>query len=1569
MLFCKVRCCLNTLFQTRSEMKSDNRIFFIMDKLLAQITRLSKQTTLPNGEQVLIINLASFEEVVTDQLSDELFDEFDRVLVSLLNINKGNLSVQCSSIIGKCLLHLYSQNQVPKTWTLFTTVTKKPNPALIYATGYVIDKIASKSHSSVPGFVKLLLAQSYSLIMPVTYALIQCFKRDHMELKSYVDKTMKVASKAISMPSIAIQLLGVRLFRALLRSKPNVSKISQMVLPVFSNTNSTFLIDQICYLVARMASLHIKIEQNEAPSNEENEWELKNKGKELNNEDLKKSFQIIHPFKEHFHQIARRFLFLLPPAFIHRNRKALFSYIKRYNVDDVSILINLLSSNDREELFQSVRKDLVVSESNLVLMSHLTMNEETLNETAGLALQLATRSNDNQREAGANFFSILPSLDMELSQTFLTTATTFLLRPPEKYKKINRALRGMALVASNLIYSAPSLLDAVKSDMLEFIHTSLSTYKQIWQGPVQAAFTILAVIPSELVEKDLVEKVLNDFAAYYEKNSIISDKLKMRSNSLAAAIAMFLATEPQFEAAERAIIIIYENDALTSIAADVCVSHAFPLIKYNQTIWRKLRTKINQATPSLSFIRSKLRSPMTQKTSLTRSLHAKYVHELKPIFAQVTESIFAQEVVDNFAKIILALPEEMQHHYIDTMVDHQLYYKVAPSLILTLIQNPTTRQLLPGTLPASIITEIKKVVPDRTDEHTQALCECLAIWTKFNSGYTEEIKEAIIKMPESTSKCLAYSGLLSHVNLTDTQITEVIQDLNLLSMKPEYSAYALYALGVMYQSYSIQLNQMSYGDTQCSALIEVMNTTCSLNPYNLYYASASFTAMLPVITPEMNANRLNTLKILFSLFDVTPIAFSRQIVFYTLRSLFAFARQLIKPSMLVYPQAKGTSLSCLLAACGAFADLLNFTDYDIDYFDLIPRVLFLVQIVTTDSRPSLFIQSMAKSFIAKKPLSIERLKEWTHLIKQCVSVGVLPTTEQAIVGSQEAVILCCMQVASIILPAVAETVPLITECLDDIMTSSIRAIEFSDQEIRNVSFNVISEVIEFFKDRTNENGIPILNLYDSLFNTAVRIGFMHLNESRKFLKQFLNLQIKNGNLLDSFINGVKQCKDTNKMEYISISAELVNNSRINPYVFDRLEAILPQLMKQFNDIILTAQKIWTDPETKWNVISDFRVKYSNCYNIIVSDLIWLQSKSFSSDHIPIIKLYDFFISEITSSSESWRIFAAFEGFNAILNNFAEEISDDSIMASLKTVYSSNKAFQASYLNTFIDAIACRIARNEEAWKMMIEMIESYSIYSENVFAHLIHYGTQENVLNHFEHFFNYVTLKKGPDCKRLAVSTMLFEKCPSLVEKMLNIILTGQFMRRFKVCFTFRSLKYIKTTENKDLIISLALDEPDFSLLSFIVTNHPEFGLLSSQGMIDKYQAEYDKSEIVMHLLRFAVVSVKEAKENIDKYVGAVTVFSFRYIRKFISSEHSQSITKLTAQFWNWAHKEYKPLLKFNFGKCNETDKDAINQQIERSYSRMTPRKMNTLKRFSNNMTHSASKDSFEWQSLDDSEE
>ncbi|KAH0788315.1 hypothetical protein GPJ56_007789 [Histomonas meleagridis] len=518
-----------------------------MEELITTLVGYTKIEYLHPTEQILMTSLVYFEELLPDKYDDSLFEKYEKVLLQLFMINKGNLSCSCSTRIGSCLLALYQKTDPPKIWNLITMVVSHPNPSIIYATGYIVDKIGVHVKSMIPGLVQKLLGMTKDLMYPSTYALCQCFKRDHKGLQSYLKKSLSYAKKGFhTQKNESLKLISLKLYRTLRKCDNYPSKqILTIIFDQMKNPETVLIYDQCSYTASKIIATPIINLPTDDSAESDFGIHKNTKAESAVDKALRSSFAIFREHSEYFPSLLYHFLNLLNPQIICKKLPLLFKLVRTVSQEEVYQLMSLFGPDVKKELFSVVSKENPPSGAQLSLLMDLNYDFSAVRELAALALQLSSASHLASRKAASNFFKKLAEKYPEHASLYLETSMLYLATPPEDNPTIEQDLRGFSLIASSILAGSRSpnfMANKVAKNISIFLDKALGI-KNVFNTYTASAFKVMTYLPSYMIKKDLVANVISQFTKSIQGmdlNALIDGKSKQIIKRLSTSICTFL---------------------------------------------------------------------------------------------------------------------------------------------------------------------------------------------------------------------------------------------------------------------------------------------------------------------------------------------------------------------------------------------------------------------------------------------------------------------------------------------------------------------------------------------------------------------------------------------------------------------------------------------------------------------------------------------------------------------------------------------------------------------------------------------------------------------------------------------------------------------------------------------------------------------------------------------------------------------------------------------------------------------------------------------------------------------
>ncbi|OHT15167.1 hypothetical protein TRFO_14340 [Tritrichomonas foetus] len=1607
-----------------------------MEKFLASISALSAQKRLYPAEQIITSAINDFELLVQSNKSDSEIENIELTILKLLYVNNGNLSLQCCVRIANCLLVLYKSTSPPKVWNLISKVTSNPNSALIYTAGYVVDRIGSSIKSKIAALATKLLSLDGELTVPSLYALVPCFKRSRIDMKQYAKKAFNYGKKAVGNPEEIHQILGLRLIRTLLKYRIiPIKSILQVAHDNLDYLMSAFVIDECCYLIEKCAyfykidkddSLKKNLTNDDLSENSKKEFDVSETDTEPpdHTEQFNQAFQIFSGFKKLFPQILKHFLDILPPLMIYSNLPIIFKQIRNINSVELSQLVMLFGTDVRNDLFHQVLQEKPPTISQLQILRILQSDENSQKEIAALALQLAQSESTTIRAAGSMWFSHLAEINPDHAKLYLETALLYLAFPPEDNPKIQTDTRAFGSIATHILGGTAKrdeMANLVANHITKFLEKTLVECN-IFDAAFLSAFSLMTVLPEYLVPKALATAAISIFSEYPYSHPDLSDIGNQRLKFIAQSIALFLTAHSGNEAFGRFFKTVCDYPFLFTqttvlalmIEAPKFFSNLTPKSKQYvarlQDMLLKMHKFFFKAAPANENLKARIKNPMIGAMEFLSSVtFLKPKHQI--IFAKLSPEIYAYKVMENYDKYIEVIPKGVSFA-LNHLLQNSENLLMTHSLLLSICLNPITRKQLPSNFYKQILNTMNTTRKEYTRLQTSA--ECIGLFALENPNYLNDIIKLTGNLPERV-RCFVYASLFSHANLEAEQLTALMYELDNFAQNSQITSFAFHALSVLFKTNSVQLTLMKISDIQCQVILNILNSSNAQHPYNLYYASYCFTNLLSVISPELNSNNdshsqsnnqvisktnsnsiVAMIQLIVQAFDQTRMPYSRQIFFHTIRSIFAFASCSIKIPTLLFPTSRGTSISLYVAACGAFTDMLKTIDSKEDFFWVIPRTLLVLQ-RSCDHKVSQFVSIIAQKFADKSDPNNEtvrnRITEWVKIFTSCLANSVLPDSG---IEAGPIVKQCCLKTAAPILQLLAKSEPLMTENLDDMITSITRAIETNSKLLLMDAYNLFTLVVQKFEKSLAPEGSRLLLLYDSQFSIAVRNGFIcNLTYSGAFLNEYLHFHLEDlktspeefENVLTSYVKGLKTC-DQRTFAYFAVAAHIICLARENKSIFEMIKEFANSIITHLCEIVNISMAIWRTTPPDWQQISQFRANYMSFYREISVAFVWLQAV-FENEYIEFNKIIDFEIEELATCTESWRVLAAFDTLNTAFLISPQKLTQVKIDKALECCDKANEKFPlllSDRMPKFVQICKMISAAPEGGiTSEQLSALSESSRFDTKSTAEMIQDSDISQISDQLsDRIFSEFISNQLSVIEFLAFSTLMFEKLPDKLSYFL-----GQFFERFtnvddqtKLNYLTRILKRSKIevfNEFHDQICKFAWSRFKIGglfLISQLLIDNPNIGIEIFLYKDLKIIAKLIDSDILnalvyLQFMTMGISIISDFKDFDQKKLHNVlenaAIISFNAISKWGADLRGEEIICHAAYFLRTIEKLDQMAVRQAFDS-NGVRMERLIVQFTENEMRKTEAKLSvkTLKTFSSNTRRVQNdSDDDEWQTLE----
>ncbi|OHT16564.1 hypothetical protein TRFO_13162 [Tritrichomonas foetus] len=1609
-----------------------------MDGILESLSGYISKGILVPGEQIITTTLLNFEKYVPEQIDDELFEKIENILLNVLNINKGTLSFQCSIRIATCLLALYQTSSPPKIWNLFLTVSKQPNPSNIFAIGFIIDEIGGSAKSMISGLAQKLVNSSNDLLFPSIYTIKQCFKRDRIDLESLSLKSFALAKKGINTKKEHIILASLSLLSTLIKQKDiPQKKFLAIANDLLKTTTSPFIIDRTCYLIAKLAYFPLIVIENMKEVEEKDftvgqtNTQKSDPAKSLFNQ----AFGIMCEFKSRFSVILYHFLNLVDPQIICKYLPLLFTTIRKIQPSEISHLMELFGPDSRKELFESVSNENPPSTSQLKLLMALQSNKNSVNELSALAMQLASSKNTNDRVIGASFFSSLAEVQPEFAMRYLETSMLYLAFPPEGNPNLEYDIHGFSLIASNILKKIDDKNESankVANHISSFLERALASDKFL-SSTYFAAYTVMSSLPSYLIPSALVTESVKNFMKYINSiklnNTFNEVKLKFVTNE----ITNFFVSHENHEMTPHFFLFIMNTPIIQSkqILISICSSapHVMANTQQIYIIAQSLLTYIIKEQPNSSFLKQNIKNTMISTNEMVNSAipddfsinEKNYIennnnHDLN-VISDNNESVnaeFSLQILNHFPKLVNAIPQKNVSSYIKSILSiPNRNPQMVQALFLSLCSNEDSVKLLSDEFPSIIVNLIKD---ERDLVRLQVLSECLGKWTNSHSGFLADILQYAFNM-NLTQKCLVYSSILGNVSIDNNVIIHIMNELDNIALNsPTYAIFALHGLSILFHTYSIRLAEMNVADIQLNVILSLLNThEISLEPYSLNYIALCFINLLPVLSADARSLEPRIIERLTlsiqGFIQLKSLSFACQIMFRALRAVFVFAKEIATNlTNISFPSSKGATNILQITACGAFSDMLKIGISTTDYFDMVPKILILLQ-RTQNNLPAEFIQSIAADFANHEINNIsentpQKINDWVSIIKSILSTNALPIAGKQTIESNDYVKKCALIVSQRIIPLLAKVKPLLGECLDDIMTSITRTIETKSSNLMDAAYDLLYDVLINFEDFKVEGGQRLLELYDSQFFIAIRYAFQtNLSHSGNVLIRYIDYQlisIKSNYddfklIFKIYIDGLSSIKKSSAI-YFTIATHICHIIQTHNYLSNLINDYKEQLIVQLCEVISISMALWRSDPEDWEQVSQFRINYSSSYSDILVSFIWLQSK-LDNEILSFSTIYDFFIDELNHGTEYWRMAAAFSALTAIMQFSKNSIEPEKVAKAIEAAEHAKTVspkLGIDILPSFIKS--CTTIRSDDgktalSWSQMLNFILTHDFDIES-FANLINDGKPEDllkntidssVLNDIILFIRAQFEKKLIDNSQcIALFTILLDKSNEIVQKLMEFFLSQD--SRIFAPLKFDLYRRLLKRSNKETVSTLQLQtislfawtnfkQGGMNLIAQVLIEKPELGINlfafdNLKTITELCLNDIVNCEVFIQFVTFGYQIYKLFNISHPDFEIGIASLPFKIINKWSEDiQKGSDITMTAIILINIILKDSNRAVRAAFSAMNIQEQRNSIDQISKQITKIeNKKKVQNLMVFSNARRRTQENDD-EWQSLDDSDD
>ena len=1433
------------------------------DSFFPELQTISNAKHLIPAEYVIMstINKCNIDFEKLDSIQ---FSNLETLIISLFTKNNGELLPYCSIFLANLLLKIYEKTKKLNIHMLLDYIFEKNYVSAITGTCYIFRHIGSQYKSRIPKLLDFLLKSNCNEKV-ILNAIADVFFTKSDALKSYIPKIADYI-KRVALKADEITLLAcIGILKAFAdNSDKNLTINENHILDIGAlilRSNSLYVKYEFAMFLAKAAYRSLKINDS---NDDEREWVVVSDDRE---DDLSGVFKMIKTFPSIISMVMNEFLILYGSSKVCINSKQLFNFIRSFANQSIPNFVEMLSSDLRFTFFKDVL-DEKHSQIRIKLLQTLISDDGSISDTLStFNKSLLTKLPKDEKKDIFSFFKNISKTHPQFVIPFISFTKVSILKL--KFNKI---------ILDNL--SRPQdVIETHKEDILNLITTVFSSCNSLDIH----SFTDISMFSAHLS----IVSVLSDD---YFRMSIIQDAIKFSIDTLLSE--SFSRDSKKFKkllSATLSVLIRYPNEPSTrhliiallmakNSITKSCVHHLIalvPLVFINDPTAldavKFILDHIFQYSPSSSLIKERIKRCFVKdddliNTDSTMSISQLQIDNLTAYF------------LDNWNKLMDSVQFENKLDLIRYLIDRDSFSIIESITLSFTCQNSAMIQFLPTDFPNFILGLLGAT---HDPILMQSLSESIGAFVCVKNEYLESIL-SFIENNSSVMTTILIDSLLNFIKLSPELISRVFIYLDSRIANNNELVYVLHAITTLFITQQIRIESLNITTNQLVTLHKAFNI--NLTPLVLYNCFLCFNIMIETISSSLEDEAINIISVLLRTFEFVPLCSSQEVYYECTNTIISFVHNISHLVPLSMPDLNASTSRASLAACSVFSNLLKFKKIDLNLTKTIPSILNLLQ-YTHDSRASEFIISLAQS------MDENNIEYWISIIGKILVANCL--SDEDIVEPNFEVKLCMINVAKIAVTTVASMIMLVTEYLDDIISSVCRAVETDRHILQEASFPVLKMIIDIFCNNTNEDG-RVLDLYDSQFLHAVKIGFqLPFEISGDFLSTYLIFHISNMGkdpenslgVITIYVSGIKNCKQRNS-SYFNLASHLCTVGRMYTEILELIKPLLPTLLTIFFDVIKQAMCLYKD-QTRWKPIKEFR-EFADCfYDQLLPGFIWIQ-KTLDTEIIDLDIMISYMIIEIQYGVESWIREAALKGLSIALRYFTKKNNSDLLALSIKAV-NSLEGCDANILRDILittSKLLTSESKFNEIRCIILKMtLDSY--FSPKVIANLLLNDTQRYLSKYGQamllcFFTNYIHQRiTEPEASSLI--TLLINHTPSIatLANALAIEL-GESHNNFKINVIKRAILSQKCTsvpiDNLSRFLLSIFKHGGMQVVATLLISIPNIGIaLLAKGCLKMafLLTEIDFKNLKAYLL-FIHLSLTSLRQT--KYFKPVFISVFNLI-------------------------------------------------------------------------------------------
>lgn len=1458
-----------------------------MEEILATLKTLSAKQRNPKANQEIINALGTFREHLPEKATEAEAEKLEASLLQLLKVNDGNLSPACASFVGVNLSSVYELEKTHRFWNLISATTESPTPALLWAINHVIKKQGHHSKSSLGNLTQHLCQLKEPLVFPALVTLRSVFKVCGVNMMNKsAPAAFGYAKNHVYSQHEPVLLASLRLLETLV-GYPSVpqKKIVSLAESVFKYCKSLYANEECAHLVALCAALpFLRTKHEEEGEKVVNEFAIQGKPKSGESV-LTNSFAVLKKFKDKFSVIFNRFLDLLEPEFIFKNSKELIQFARSMSVLDQGKVLAFFARDVRADILDGL---IAMNPVPFNLVRTMVFDAKSTRRVAELALpRICGSDQSNEKNGACQFFVAVTNSYPDIALEYLIPSLEYLAKPEKEnpHEYIGRAAI-VALILST-IENRQRLIQTHAGTLREFIEYVKSS-KKVDVAKLQAYFMVLAVLPDEFVDVDFAKAQFTRMIDMFKKLAALDDKNRKVPVNLMEYIAIFLSFHPTvpngIEMIEALIPLTqhFSNVFILALAQLTTQLPFSPAVHANLT-WLFMN-RLFASGYSLPFIRRKI--PGIMKLPEEPFVRSKIPALSKNPTFIVEEYVFSAKMVDLVPPIVGKLSDN------DFKKFTQMCMKNVSKIpaVMCLLSIYQSGAAVMRRFPPNFHEQLLKALASDSIIRTQILAECVVHHVLIHPEAMDSVLTYIQKN-KTPASCMLDASLARNMKMPEKNIIVFLKRAAENVKVPQLIDFVLHSVAEMFVAKSIQMVGLGVGDEQLEFFLNLLDSPNGQSPFTLSLIGTGFERLVPIILPFLSMESTsNLVKCVMNGLRLNPTPFGNVIFNYVYRAIIAFAPDIAQKYPIRYPESCNAHCEHKLAVCGSLTDLAKLQHLN-DLFDLVPSLFVLLQ-RTKDERAAKLIVTIAKS-IEDREFDPKRMTAWYKLAKQILSGNAMPGFGEATVEPNTFVKTCALQIIHALLPLLARRESLLTDCLDDLMTSTIRAIETEKRELHALAYPILETVIASFRYRkTEESGTRLLELYESQFSIASRFSFPNsVDLSSEFLVAYLDFYFddfaRNEQgfmmLIDAYVAGLTKVVDKDS-GFFSVASKLCVLARSSDVLFEHLTPFLVNLTPLFCQLVLDSVKL-RSTNNDWAEISKYRNKISPFYSNLLPSFVWLQ-KVFPTDPVVIdtLTMVSFFVLEMTISSESWRVRAGFAAISTVLRYFAEEIDFtyfELIVGACGDAARKSGNILKPLIPDFLLYAAKMLQKSEEyygIWNTLTAILFMHdNECSSEALALLLKNAPNTDMIGLFGDLIVRGLVKKNySEEEGIALMTVLYDMEPQAIPVLLRSLCPfdnriDDFVN-FKMTCIRRALLRCSTRAAIDKIASFCImnfKKGGMELVAQILVRRPELGIeLLARGAANetllRINSSLDEAKLCMKFFSLVLIRMKSEPVKAD---------------------------------------------------------------------------------------------------------